>query len=141
MKREATAIWKGTVKDGSGELSTQSDTLNKVKYSWSSRFAEGSGTNPEELIAAAHATCFTIKLSQVLTDAGFKPDNIETVCNISLENGIITNSDLLVKARIPGISKEFFDNATEDAKLHCPVSKALNIEINLETMLQGEGMR
>ena len=135
MKRTATAVWNGTGKEGSGNLSTQSNVLNKTQYSYNSRFAEGTGTNPEELIAAAHAGCFTMKLSFVLGAAGFTPDSIETLATVTLENGAITNSHLSVKARVPNIDKQKFDECAADAKANCPVSKALNTNITMEASL------
>src|ERR1044071_3305100 len=106
MKRHATAVWNGSGKEGGGHLTTQSSVLNKVQYSYRSRFEEGDGTNPEELVAAAHAGCFSMKLSFVLGEAGYTPDSIETTCIITLENGVITTSHLEVKASVPGISAE-----------------------------------
>lgn len=135
MKRTATAVWNGSGKEGSGHLTTQSTTLNKTQYSFNSRFAEGVGTNPEELMAAAHAGCFTMKLSFVLGAAGFTPDNIETSCAISLEDGTITRSELSVKAKIPNITPEKFQECAADAKANCPVSKAYNMDITLEASL------
>lgn len=135
MKRTATAVWNGSGKDGSGHLTTQSTTLNTTQYSYKSRFEEGVGTNPEELLAAAHSGCFTMKLSFVLGGAGFTPDSIETVSTVTLDNGIITSSHLVVKAKVPGISEEQFKAAAEDAKANCPVSKVLNAEITMEASL------
>lgn len=135
MKRTATAIWNGSGKEGNGTLSTQSTVLNKTQYSFNSRFAEGVGTNPEELMAAAHAGCFTMKLSFVLGAAGFTPEALETSCAISLEEGVITRSDLSVKARVPGITPEKFQECAADAKANCPVSKVYNMEISLEAIL------
>lgn len=135
MKRNATAIWQGTGKEGKGNLTTQSGTLSKTQYSYNSRFAEGVGTNPEELIAAAHAGCFSMKLSFVLNAAGFTPDEIETGCDITLDNGSITESHLTVKAKIPGISEEQFNTAVKDAKENCPVSKLLTANITHEATL------
>ena len=135
MKRSATAIWNGSGKEGSGHLTTQSNVLNKTQYSFNSRFAEGTGTNPEELIAAAHSGCFTMKLTFVLGAAGFTPDSIETVCTVTLDNGSITSSQLLVNARIPGISPEKFAECAADAKANCPVSKLLNAAISMEANL------
>src|ERR1700712_2114367 len=106
MIRNATAVWNGSGKEGSGNLTTQSSVLNKTQYSFKSRFEQGVGTNPEELIAAAHAGCFTMKLSFVLNEAGFTADEIETKCEITLDNGAITKSHLTVKATVPGITKE-----------------------------------
>lgn len=135
MKRTATAVWNGSGKEGKGHLTTQSTTLNKTQYSFKSRFEEGVGTNPEELIGAAHAGCFTMKLSFVLGEAGFTPDSIETTSTITLENGVITNSDLVVKAKVPGISAEQFKTAADDAKANCPVSKVLNAQISMKAEL------
>lgn len=135
MKRQATAVWNGSGKEGNGKLSTQSTVLNNTQYSYKSRFEEGVGTNPEELMAAAHAGCFTMKLSFVLGEAGFTPENIETTCIIALENGVINTSHLQVKATVPGMSKEDFDKAAQDAKANCPVSKAYNLEISMEAEL------
>ncbi len=138
MKRQATAVWNGSGKEGNGTLSTQSTVLNNAQYSYKSRFEEGVGTNPEELMAAAHAGCFTMKLSFVLGAAGFTPEKIETNCIIALENGAITTSHLDVTASVPGISKEEFDKAAQEAKAECPVSKAYNLEISMEASLSEE---
>ena len=135
MKRYATAVWQGTGKEGKGHLSTQSTTLDKTQYSFSSRFESGVGTNPEELVAAAHAGCFTMKLSFVLNAAGFTADNIETRCDITLQDGSITESHLSVKATVPGISAEQFDAAVADAKQNCPISKLYKTNITHEAAL------
>lgn len=137
MKRKATAVWKGSGKDGSGHLTTQSTTLKETQYSFNSRFAEGVGTNPEELIAAAHAGCFSMKLAFVLGEAGFPPEEINTDCSITLEDGTITQSQLVLKARVPKITKEKFDQCAEDAKANCPISKLLNTNISLTATLEG----
>src|ERR1700722_416010 len=138
MKRTATAVWNGTIKEGKGNLTTQSKTLNNTQYSFSSRFADGTGTNPEELIAAAHAGCFTMKLSGVLTEAGFTPDTLETTAVVTLENGTITDSQLTVTAKVPGITAEKFQECAANAKANCPVSKVLNANISMEATLAGE---
>ncbi len=135
MKRNATAVWNGTGKEGTGHVSTQSGVLNKNQYSYKSRFEEGIGTNPEELIGAAHAGCFSMKLSFILNAAGFTADSIETTSTITLEAGVITSSHLVVKASVPGISAEQFAACAEDAKANCPVSKALNMAITMEASL------
>lgn len=135
MKRSATAVWNGSGKEGKGVLSTQSTVLNNTQYSFSSRFENGTGTNPEELIAAAHAGCFSMKLSFVLNAAGFTADEIHTDCTITLEDGAITSSHLVLKAKVPGIDKAKFDEAAADAKANCPVSKLLDTEISLEASL------
>ncbi|MCY7293071.1 MAG: OsmC family peroxiredoxin [Ferruginibacter sp.] len=135
MKRNAFAVWQGTGKEGKGHLTTQSTTLNKTQYSFNSRFEEGVGTNPEELVAAAHAGCFTMKLSFIVNAAGFTADNIETKCDIELLDGAITSSHLTVKATIPNITKEQFDEAVEDAKTNCLISKLYNTNISAEATL------
>ncbi|WP_435354386.1 OsmC family protein [Emticicia sp. SJ17W-69] len=135
MKRNATAVWQGTGKEGTGHLTTQSTVLNKTQYSFNSRFADGIGTNPEELVAAAHAGCFTMKLSFNLSGAGFIPENLETKCEITLENGAITNSHLILSASVPGISKEKFDELVADAEANCPISKLYNTTISVDATL------
>jgi osmotically inducible protein OsmC len=136
MKRNATAVWNGSGKEGQGTISTQSTVLSNTQYSYKSRFEEGVGTNPEELMAAAHAGCFTMKLSFVLGEAGFTADRIETNCIITLENGAITASDLEVSATIPGISAEEFEKAAQNAKENCPVSKAYSaLKISMQARL------
>lgn len=135
MKRTAIAVWNGTGKEGKGHLTTQSKVLNQNAYSWSARFADGTGTNPEELIAAAHAGCFCMKLSFVLGAAGFTPENLEATCTVNLENGVIDSSVIHLKASVPGISNEKFQECVADAKVNCPVSKALNMNITVEAGL------
>lgn len=135
MKRNATAVWNGTIKEGSGHLTTNSKVLEQTQYSFNSRFADGIGTNPEELLAAAHAGCFTMKLSLDLTEAGFTPENLETKASISLDNGVITSSHLVLKASVPGISDDQFQEITKGAKANCPVSKAFAMEITLDASL------
>lgn len=135
MKRRATAVWTGTGKEGSGHLSTKSGVLKETQYSFSSRFEEGIGTNPEELIAAAHAGCFTMKVSFNLSNAGFTPDRLETTCVIVLENGAITNSMLTLSAQVDGIGEDQFAELVKDAELNCPVSKLLNTNISVEYTL------
>ena len=135
MKRTATAIWNGSIKEGKGNLTTQSATLNKTPYSFVSRFEDGNGTNPEELMAAAHAGCFTMKLSLDLTTAGFNPELLETTAVVTLENGVITKSALTLHAKIEGISEVQFLEIAQNSKLTCPVSKAYNLEITLDANL------
>ncbi len=136
MKRSSTAVWNGSGKEGKGHLTTQSGVLNKTSYAWNTRFENEPGSNPEELIAAAHAGCFTMKLSFVLGEAGFTPTNIETRSEVSLESGVITGSHLEVKASVPGIGREKFEECAQNAKENCPVSKALNIKITMEASLE-----
>ena len=135
MKRNATAVWNGTGKEGKGHLTTQSTTLNQTQYSYSSRFEEGIGTNPDELIAAAHAGCFTMKLSFILNAAGFTADEITTRCDVTVADGAVTESHLNVTAKVPGINKEQFDTAVADAKTNCIISKLLNTNITHEAVL------
>ncbi|MBL7711009.1 MAG: OsmC family protein [Chitinophagaceae bacterium] len=135
MKRKATAVWQGSGKEGSGHLSTQSTVLNQTQYSFNTRFADGVGTNPEELVAAAHAGCFTMKLSFNLSEAGFVPDRLETNCAITFENGAITESHLSLNAAVPGISAEQFASLVKDAEENCPISKLLNTKITVEHTL------
>ncbi|MEP7318643.1 MAG: OsmC family protein [Panacibacter sp.] len=137
MKRHATAVWNGSGKEGNGALTTQSGVLTNTQYSFNSRFAEGTGTNPEELVAAAHAGCFSMKLSFILGAAGFTPESLETTAHINLDTaqGKITQSHLVLKAKVPGISKEKFDECVADAKANCPISLLLNAEITIESEL------
>ena len=135
MIRNATAVWNGSGKEGNGHLTTQSTTLNQTQYSFNSRFEEGVGTNPEELVAAAHAGCFTMKLSFVLGAAGFTPTSIETKCEITLDNGAITLSHLIVKATVPGIDAATFEASVKDAEANCPISKLYNTTITTDATL------
>lgn len=136
MARNATAVWNGSGKEGSGHLTTASTVLNKTQYSFKSRFEEGVGTNPEELVAAAHAGCFTMKLSFVLGAEGFTADELETKCDITFVDGTITKSHLTLKAKVPGISEEKFQECAKNAKENCPISKLLNTEISMEATLE-----
>jgi lipoyl-dependent peroxiredoxin len=135
MKRKATAVWNGSGKEGNGHLTTQSTVLSKTQYSFNSRFSEGVGTNPEELIAAAHAGCFTMKLSFNLGEAGHEPKELETTCEITFENGAITRSHLVLRAQVPGIEQSEFNKLVKDAEENCPISKLLNTEISVESTL------
>nr|MBC7614153.1 OsmC family protein [Pseudopedobacter sp.] len=136
MKRNATAVWNGTIKEGNGHITTQSSVLKQTQYSFKSRFADGIGTNPEELLAAAHAGCFTMKLSLDLTEAGFKPDTLETQSVITLDNGKITTSELTLNAKVPGIGEKQFQQIAKNAEQTCPISGAFSFEIKLIANLQ-----
>lgn len=136
MRRTATAIWNGTIKEGNGNLSSASSVLNKTPYSFNSRFSEEAGTNPEELLAAAHAGCFTMKMSADLTEAGYIPDELVTDCSVTLGEGRISKSELVLRAKVPGIPEFEFQEIAKKAKDNCPVSKAFNFEISLEAQLQ-----
>ena len=135
MKRTATAVWNGSGKEGSGNLTTQSTTLSKTQYSFKSRFEQGVGTNPEELVAAAHAGCFAMKLSFVLQAAGLTADSLEATATVSLDDGVITSSNIVLNAKIPGVDAAKFKEYAEDAKANCPISKLLNTSIGLEANL------
>ena len=135
MKRTATAVWNGSGKEGKGNLSTQSTVLNKNQYSFTSRFEEGIGTNPEELIAAAHAGCFTMKLSFNLGGAGFTPESLETKCEIKFEDGAVVSSHLILKAVVDGIEADKFAELVADAEKNCPISQLLKTAISVEYTL------
>ena len=135
MIRTATAVWNGTGKEGKGNLTTQSKVLKETQYSFGSRFEEGIGTNPEELIAAAHSGCFTMKLSFNLDEAGFSDKELRTECQITFEDGAITRSHLILEASITGITEAKFAVLVKDAEKNCPISKLLNTEISVEYKL------
>lgn len=135
MIRKANAVWQGTGKEGTGHLSTQSGVLTQTQYSFNTRFADGIGTNPEELIAAAHAGCFTMKLSFVLNAAGFTADKLETSCEITFENGAVTKSHLILKASVNGLDAAKFEPMVKEAETTCPISKLLNTAISVEYTL------
>jgi osmotically inducible protein OsmC len=140
MKRTATAVWKGTLKEGSGALTAPGGALKDTQYSFGSRFASGAGTNPEELIAAAHAGCFAMALSATLGEAGFTPTSLEATAEVSLDNvppkgWTVTASHLVLKASIPGIDATKFDELTAKAKANCPISRLLNAAITLTATL------
>ena len=131
MKKFASAKWKGSGKEGKGYISLQSEVMLDVPYSFAKRFEDEPGTNPEELVAAAHAACFTMQLSFNLNKLGFTADEIDTQCDITFDTDKkeITQSHLLVQAKIPDITKEKYDEAVNDAKVNCPLSKLLKAKI------------
>ena len=133
--RQASANWKGTGMEGVGTVSTQSATLDKTQLSFKTRFAEGVGTNPEELIGAAHAGCFSMQFSFLLNEASFTADNIDTNVKVTFEDGTITTIEMELKASIPNITDEQFQQIATKAKEVCPVSKLLNAEIKLTANL------
>jgi osmotically inducible protein OsmC len=139
MQRKANARWQGTAKEGSGTLSTQSGTLTDVPYTFKARFGDGKGTNPEELIAAAHAGCFTMALSFALDNAGFTAEAIDTDAQLTLDQVpggfAITAIHLTTRARIPSIDAAKFNEIAAGAKANCPVSKVLNATITLDATL------
>jgi lipoyl-dependent peroxiredoxin len=139
MSKYANAEWQGTGKEGKGVLTTETKTLNNAPFSFATRFGDAkNGTNPEELIAAAHAGCFSMKLSFVLNEAGYTADKIETKCDITFGDGVISKSHLTVTATVPGISNEKFQECAKNAKENCPISKSLssNIDISMDATLQ-----
>ncbi|MGH9906329.1 MAG: OsmC family protein [Pyrinomonadaceae bacterium] len=140
MKRKASAEWKGGLKDGKGTISTDSGVLSNTQYSFSTRFEDGIGTNPEELIAAAHAGCFSMALSGQLGQAGLTAESIRTTASVTLEKTdagfAITSVHLDVKATVPGADAEAFANAAHNAKTGCPVSKVLKAEITMQATLE-----
>jgi osmotically inducible protein OsmC len=142
MIRKASAVWNGSLKEGKGTISTDSGVLSKTQYSFSTRFENGAGTNPEELIAAAHAGCFSMALSAQLGSAGITPESIETTASVTLEKldagFTITKVHLDVAARIPGVDPAAFELAAQNAKAGCPISKLLKAEITMTTRLSSE---
>jgi lipoyl-dependent peroxiredoxin len=139
MKRKASAIWSGSLKDGKGTISTESGVLSTTPYSFRTRFEAEKGTNPEELIGAAHAGCFSMALSMILGMAGMTADKIETEATITLEQKdggfAVTASHLDVKVTIPGADEAAFQQAAETAKANCPISKLLNAKITMDAKL------
>lgn len=135
MNRSATAIWQGSGKDGNGNLTTDSLVLDSAQYSFSSRFETGKGTNPEELIAAAHAGCFNMKLSFVLGNSGIIPEQLETKCVVTMEDGVITGSKLYLTAKIEGIDEKLLQESIKDAEENCPISVLYNTKISVEYSL------
>ena len=136
-ERSSTAVWEGDLQSGNGTMTIGNNAWTGP-FSFKSRFEDGKGTNPEELLAAAHAGCFTMKLSFVLGEAGFTPDKLETTSHVNLENGVIAESHLTVKGKVPGISKEKFEECVKNAEENCPVSKALHMKISSEATLEAE---
>jgi osmotically inducible protein OsmC len=142
MIRKASAVWNGSLKEGKGTISTDSKVLSNAQYSFSTRFENGIGTNPEELIAAAHAGCFSMALSAQLGSAGITPESIETTAAVTLEKleagFTVTKVHLDVSARIPGANAAAFEKAAQDAKAGCPISRLLKAEITMTARLVGE---
>ena len=135
MKRKATAVWNGSGKDGKGHLTTQSTVLNQTQYSFGSRFESGVGTNPEELIGAAHAGCFSMKLAFNLQAAGFTATELKTDYEIVFEDGSIVASNLTLSAQVEGIDDAQFGELVKDAEANCPISKLLNTKISVTYQL------
>ena len=142
MKRTGSAVWLGGIRDGMGTVSTESGVLDGAQYSFATRFEDGKGTNPEELLAAAHAGCFSMALSKQLGDAGLTAESINTTAAVRLEKTdagfSITKVHLDVTARVPGADAAAFETAANNAKAGCPVSRLFNAEITLDAKLEGE---
>ncbi|HEY9459743.1 MAG TPA: OsmC family protein [Paralcaligenes sp.] len=140
MSKKASAVWKGGIKDGGGTISTETGALKEAPYGFKSRFENGAGTNPEELIAAAHAGCFSMAFSLMLGEAGFTPEKIETQAAVTLVSNAdgfkVTSSHLTVTAKIPGIDNAKFKQIAEQAKAGCPISKLLNTTITMDATLK-----
>ena len=135
IKRKATAHWTGNGKEGKGSLDTQSGVLSKTQYGFKSRFEDGIGTNPEELVGAAHAGCYSMKLAFNLQEENITPDSIETEATVVLDSGAVTEIHLNTKVKASGLSKEKFNELAEDAKQNCPISKLMNAKIVLKAAL------
>ncbi|MHA6198160.1 OsmC family protein [Pseudomonas wadenswilerensis] len=140
MKKTASAHWEGGLKDGKGHISTESGALKQIPYGFNTRFEGTPGSNPEELIGAAHAGCFSMALSMILGEAGFKADSIDTTAEVTLDKQpdgfAITAVHLILKAKVPGASAQQFEELANKAKTGCPVSKVLNAKITLDATLQ-----
>jgi osmotically inducible protein OsmC len=141
LKRKASAVWNGNLNEGKGRISTASGVLADTQYSFSTRFEEGMGTNPEELVAAAHAGCFSMALSGQLTTAGHPPESVETTATVKMEKTdagfTVTGVHLEVVARVPGIDQAGFETAANNAKSGCPISRLLKAEITMDARLEG----
>ena len=138
LKRSAYAVWNGSVKEGEGKITTQSNVLNNSKYSFNSRFGEAKNTNPDELLAASHAGCYAMALSLILGKSGFTPDSLEVSAVVTMDTDKleITGSHLTLKAKIPNIDKDQFEECANAAKENCPISKALSLKITLDATLE-----
>lgn len=135
MKRKATAVWQGSIKEGKGTLTTQSKVLDNAQYSFKTRFEDGIGTNPEELVAAAHSGCFTMQLSAFIGEAGHEIQSLETTCTIDFQDGSIVGSHLAVNGKVSGITNDTFQELVTKAEKNCPISRLLNTAITSEAVL------
>lgn len=133
MKRNATAVWNGTGKEGKGHLTTNSKVLNEISYNYRQRFEDEPGTNPEELIAAAHASCFAMKLAFVLNEGGFTPDSLQARSEVTFEGGVVKSSHLVVEGKVPGIDEQKFQEAVKNAEQNCPISKLLSAGLTISS--------
>jgi osmotically inducible protein OsmC len=135
MKRNATAVWKGTLKEGNGVLTTDSKALDNAQYSFKTRFENGIGTNPEELIAAAHSGCFTMQLTAYITEKEYEIESLETACAIDFQDGSVMGSHLTVKGKVKGIANDEFQELVKKAETSCPISRLLDTKITSEAIL------
>jgi len=135
MKRNATAVWKGSVKEGAGTLTTQSKVLDSAQYSFKTRFEDGIGTNPEELIAAAHSGCFTMQLSAYITEEGFEVESLETKCDVDFQDGSVVGSHLTVTGKVKDITNDKFQELVTKAESNCPISRLLDTKITSSATL------
>lgn len=135
MKRSASAVWEGSLKEGNGKISTESNVLNNTQYSFKTRFEHGNGTNPEELIGAAHAGCFTMQLTAYLNEAGYTVASIETKCAVDFQDGSVVGSHLSVVARVDDITTDKFQEIVTKAETTCPISRLLNTKITSNATL------
>ncbi len=135
MKRTASAHWEGDLKTGKGNLSTQSTVLSKTQYSFNTRFEDGVGTNPEELLGAAHAGCFTMAVSMILGQAGFQATALDTIATVTLEGLVITGVHLSIKGKVPNISAQQFDDTVKAAEKNCLISKIISAPISSDAAL------
>lgn len=136
MKRNANIVWKGTGKEGNSLVTTESKSLNEAHFNYKSRFEDGPGTNPEELLAAAHACCFTMKIAFLVNAKGFTADELATSCEVTMENGAISSSHLNIRGKIPGISNEDFQAVVKESKENCMVTKLYNLATTYEAVLE-----
>jgi lipoyl-dependent peroxiredoxin len=140
VERQASAVWNGTLKEGNGTMTVPSGVLKDAGYTWGQRFAEDPGTNPEELVAAAHAACFSMAFAGKLTTAGSPPERIATTATVTLEKTdagmTVTKSHLVTRVRVPGVSPGVFAELAESARATCPISRLLNAQITLDAALE-----
>lgn len=139
MKQSANAVWSGSIKEGEGKITTKSEVLSSTPYSYKTRFEDGKGTNPDELLAAAHAGCFVMALSLILGKEGYTPDSLEATAKVTMDADKLelTNSHITLTAKVPNISKDKFMECANTAKENCPVSKALSLDITMDAELIG----
>jgi osmotically inducible protein OsmC len=134
--RKAKAVWEGSGKEGNGKLTSDSGVLDQTPYSFNTRFTDTKGTNPEELIGAAHAGCFAMKLSFVIGEAGFTPEKLDVTAAVNFEDGVINNIHLTLNGKVPGMDEKAFLEAAEDARANCPISALFKAEITMTAVLE-----